>query len=287
MSDRTIALVTPAHNEATHLPRLISSMVAQHHRPDIWVVVSDGSTDDTDRIAAAAAAGHDFIRFTRHDGQATRDFARKVAAIDHGASLIDDDCAFFGITDADVEFPPDYFAELLDEFEADAGLGLAGGLVVDVDEAGRESGRPGRPDVVPGAVQLYRSACWADVGGYPRLTFGSEDTIACLTAQMRGWRTRVIDRLEVRHHRVAGTADRSLIRARYREGRRDRATGYHPVFVLAKAVRRLPQRPIVAGSLARLAGFVAEAVRGGRPGVDDDVVAYLRDRQLRELRIRR
>ena len=286
-SGSRISIVTPARNEVGHLPRLIESIVGQTLRPFRWVIVSDGSTDGTDKVALEAAAQWPFIDFVRRDDDGGRDFAKKVSAIELGRTHVDGDEDFFGNVDADVEFPSGYFEALVEQMRLDPSLGVAGGLVVDVDEDGCVHGRPGRPDIVPGAVQLFRRSCFDEVGGYMPLRNGSEDTVACLVAQMRGWRTAVIDTLEVRHHRTSGTADRSLLRARYREGKRDYAIGYHPLFALAKGVKRIPERPVLVGALARVVGFsVGLAGRQG-PEVADDVVAYLRARQLAELKIRR
>lgn len=287
MSGPRIGIITPARNEADHLPRLVTSIVRQTTVPTRWVIVSDGSTDGTDDIAAEAAARWPFIRFVRRDDDGGRDFAKKVSAIEVGLAQLDGDEDFVGNVDADVEFPADYFEALLGQMDLDSSLGIAGGLVVDVDDDGVVHDRPGRSDIVPGAVQLFRRRCFDQVGGYLPLRYGSEDTVACLMAQMQGWGTAVIDSLEVRHHRTSGTADRSLLRARYREGRRDYATGYHPLFALAKSIRRALESPVLFGSVARLVGFsIGLAGRRG-PDVGDDVVAYLRTRQLRELRLRR
>jgi len=43
-------LVTPARNEAALIEQTIQSVISQTILPKRWVIVSDGSTDDTDRI---------------------------------------------------------------------------------------------------------------------------------------------------------------------------------------------------------------------------------------------
>ena len=48
------ALVTPTRDEETDLPRLAAeSLAAQTVRPDVWVIVDNGSTDRTVEIARA------------------------------------------------------------------------------------------------------------------------------------------------------------------------------------------------------------------------------------------
>jgi biofilm PGA synthesis N-glycosyltransferase PgaC len=49
------AIVTPAHDESDHLERLVSSVAAQTVLPEAWVIVENGSRDDTPRLIADAA----------------------------------------------------------------------------------------------------------------------------------------------------------------------------------------------------------------------------------------
>ena len=56
------AIISPCRNEQDYMRRTLDSVVAQSVRPDLWVIVDDGSTDDTPAILAEYAAAHDWIR---------------------------------------------------------------------------------------------------------------------------------------------------------------------------------------------------------------------------------
>jgi len=43
-------LITPAHNEERFIRKTLDSMVAQTCLPERWVIVDDGSTDETAKI---------------------------------------------------------------------------------------------------------------------------------------------------------------------------------------------------------------------------------------------
>ncbi|MGA9130888.1 MAG: glycosyltransferase family A protein, partial [Candidatus Sulfotelmatobacter sp.] len=43
-------LITPARNEEEFIDLTIKSMIVQTHPPVKWVVVSDGSTDETEEL---------------------------------------------------------------------------------------------------------------------------------------------------------------------------------------------------------------------------------------------
>ncbi|HWQ93345.1 MAG TPA: glycosyltransferase family A protein [Clostridia bacterium] len=55
-------IVSPVRNEAEYLPLTIDSIANQSIRPMLWVIVNDGSTDETARLAQAAAEKHSWIR---------------------------------------------------------------------------------------------------------------------------------------------------------------------------------------------------------------------------------
>ncbi len=50
-------VVTPARNEADHIGRTVASMLQQTVRPQRWVIVDDGSSDDTAGVVGRAAEG--------------------------------------------------------------------------------------------------------------------------------------------------------------------------------------------------------------------------------------
>jgi biofilm PGA synthesis N-glycosyltransferase PgaC len=60
-------------------------------------------------------------------------------------------------------------------------------------------------------------------------------------------------------------------------------SGYHPLFLIAKSVARLRQRPYIMGSIALLYGYLSAYLQG-TPRVDDpDLIKYLRRQQLAKL----
>jgi poly-beta-1,6-N-acetyl-D-glucosamine synthase len=205
MTSPSYILMTAAHNEARFLPGTIASVLAQTVRPRAWMIVSDNSTDETDRIAAAAAEAHDFIRFLRFQNPLPRSpypmggtSWKKVSALRAGlAALGDVACDYLGNLDADVTFTPDFYATLMERMQARPDLGIAGGFIYHSSD-GREWPYYINPDVVGGPIQFFRRTAWQQIGGY--VPWGQEDAIAQMMARMHGWRTLSFGDLRVLHH---------------------------------------------------------------------------------------
>jgi glycosyltransferase involved in cell wall biosynthesis len=61
---------TPTYNRAGTLPRVHASLAAQSFRDFEWLIVDDGSGDDTEALVAGWQAGSDFpIRYLRQENQ--------------------------------------------------------------------------------------------------------------------------------------------------------------------------------------------------------------------------
>jgi biofilm PGA synthesis N-glycosyltransferase PgaC len=58
-------VISPCRNESQYMRRTLDSMVAQSVPPTLWVIVDDGSTDETPEILAEYMARHDWIRVVK------------------------------------------------------------------------------------------------------------------------------------------------------------------------------------------------------------------------------
>src|SRR4051794_19909861 len=61
-------LISPARNEAQYIKKTLDSVLDQSVLPKRWLIIDDGSTDETPAILAEYAAKHDLIEVhTRAD----------------------------------------------------------------------------------------------------------------------------------------------------------------------------------------------------------------------------
>ncbi len=277
-------LITPCRNEADYIEGTLRAVIAQTIRPQKWAIVSDGSTDRTDKIVESYAERHDFILFLRRSGDRQRNFGSKVESIElayqHLRELQFD---FVGNLDADITFDCNYYANILLKFEQDERLGIAGGRRLDVYN-GRLIPIRSAQNSVAGAVQLFRRACYEAIGGYQRLSCGGIDAVAETMARMQGWRVESFLGIPYYHHRVTGTAIDGVLKARFKMGVQHRLIGYHPAFHLVSCMFHASSYPFILGSLASIAGYVWASLRRREKAVSNDFVRYLRGEQLMRLR---
>ena len=279
----SIALVTAARNEEANLGRTLASVVAQTVRPRRWVVVSDGSTDATDALVAAAAEEHPWIHLERVEGGQERDFASKVHALQHGLQVLgplEED--FVGVLDADVVLEPHHFETLVSTFAAEPTLGLAGGQVWE-EYDGQRVLHDNAVDSVAGAVQLFRREAFEATGGFRPLRSGGEDTVVELEVRAAGWTTRTLRDLPVTHQGRVISGRGGVLHLRFRRGWNNWLLGYHPLFALVAVGYRMGDRPWGLAGLAQLAGYLVASVRRPARPVSRETVAFLRREQLGKL----
>lgn len=281
---RAYVLVTAARNEEAFIEKTIAAVISQTLPPKKWVIVSDASADNTDKIVQGYAERNQFIELLRIEESRARDFASKVHAFNAGLErLKGSDYEFVGNLDADVSFDASYFVRLVRRFERDPGLGLAGGFIYERDSGGFKVRFGDSVRSVAGAVQLFRRECYESVGGMLPLKWGGEDWYVEVMARMKGWRVESFPELVVFHHRRTG-AGTGPLKYHFGLGSTDYSLGDHPLFVLAKCARRLRAKPYVAAGLARLAGFLWASWRREARPTSKEFVDFLRGEQKQRLR---
>jgi len=279
----TYVLITPARNEEALIEKTIQSVIAQTVIPRKWVIVSDGSTDRTDEIVSHYTKSHGFIALVRLRSRGKRDFGSKAHAFKIGYEQVkNEDYNFIGNLDADVSFDPDYYARVLEAFRRNPRMGVAGGIILD-HVNGRFCKLHYHIAHVSGAVQLFRRACFEQIGGYLPLPFGGIDSIADISARMHGWETRTLPELEVKHHRRIGMGQGSVLAVGFRDGVRDYSLGYRPFFELGKCIIGTHGSPRVVSGLLRISGYFWALLRRDKPVVPKNVLTYFRSEQSQRL----
>ena len=283
MNKEKYILITAAHNEQDFIEKTILSVITQLHKPTEWIIVSDGSTDNTESIVRKFASDHSYIKLLSNNRKEGRDFASKVYAINLGLKNIQtSDYNYIGILDADVSFDKDYYSFLIEEFKKNPKLGIAGGKYFDTIDGKKVPVYPS-PYSVRGATQFFRRKCFDQIGGLISMKYGGEDAAACFSARMYGWETKNFSNLVVLHHRPTGLVGKNILKTRLRDGYVEYNLGYHPLFQFFKCVKRVNQNPFLIGSFIRLIGFWLARFTFGNQNVPTKLRIYVRKEQFSRL----
>lgn len=257
-----IVVISPVRNEERLLPGTIESMVQQTVTPAEWIIVDDGSTDNTAEIVEKAAAEHSWIRLVRRTDRGFRKLGGGVIdTFNDGLATTEVDWDFVGKLDADLTFGPDYLARILEEFEANPKLGSASGKVYRPEGNGVVEEFM-IDEMVAGQWKLYKRECFDGIGGLVAEVMW--DGIDFHKARQAGWDTRSfpIPELAIIHHRLMGSSDKNVLRGRMRWGFGQWFMGTHPLYMLASAALRMTEKPYIIGGILIFAGYLKAALQG-------------------------
>lgn len=273
-------LITAAHNEQDFIEKTIFSVISQLHKPKEWIIVNDGSTDNTESIVRRYALENSFIKLFNNNRKEGRNFASKVFALNIAIKKIQTfEFDYIGILDADVSFEKDYYSSMIEEFKTNPKLGISGGNYFDIIE-GKKVHIYSSPYSVRGATQFFRKECFDKIDGIKPIKYGGEDALACYTARMYGWEIKNFDSLIVLHHRPTGLTGSNIYKTRFKDGFVEYNLGYHPLFQFVKCIKRTLKKPFVIGSALRFAGFWFAYLKREKKVVSKELIQFIREEQL-------
>lgn len=199
-------IIIPAHNEGKFISHNLHSVVKQTLPPFKVVVVNDHSTDQTESIIDQFAAKHPFI-VKRNITSSSEHLpgSKVINAFNKGLEHLDPDYDFLVKLDADTILPPDYFKKISQIFHDNPQVGLAGGFIYELDQAGNWIlNHPMDKDHVRGAIKAYTRSCFKAIGGLKNAM--GWDTVDELLAQYHSYEIYTDKSLAVKHLRSMGKA---------------------------------------------------------------------------------
>ncbi|WP_019560917.1 glycosyltransferase family 2 protein [Caldimonas manganoxidans] len=261
-SGQRYVLISPCRNEARYMRQTLDSVLAQSVLPAKWVIVDDGSTDDTPTILKEYVQRYPWIEvITRADRGYRAVGPGVVDAFYSGYAAIDPaEYDFLCKLDLDLRLPPRYFEILMHRMNEDRSIATCSGKAY-VEEGGRLISERHGDDTSLGMTKFYRTACFRAIGGFVREVMW--DGIDCHQCRMRGWQACSWDEPELRfiHLRPMGSSQRGILTGRMRHGYGQYFMGTGFLFMAASAVSRIHQKPYVLGSLAMLWGWLSSAIQ--------------------------
>jgi glycosyltransferase involved in cell wall biosynthesis len=255
-------IVSPVKDEEKYIRETLESVTQQTVLPLRWIIVDDGSHDQTPDIVQEYASRLEWIRVVQTPGGPRQPGSAVIRAFNYGLEFLRNvEFSFIVKLDCDLRLPLDYFEQLLSRFALDPKLGIASGVYQE-ERNGHTHLVKMPPYHAAGASKMMRSACFDEIGGF--VCERGWDTLDEIRAQIRGWHTCHFDDLVMDHLKPEGTGI-GLLRTNVMHGEIFYKTGGGALFFLGKAAARaLRGRPPVLGGMAMLYGFFSARFRSKR-----------------------
>jgi glycosyltransferase involved in cell wall biosynthesis len=277
-------LITPARNEEAFIEKTIESVAKQTILPLKWVIVNDGSTDDTGNKVRRFLGKYPWIELIEFPVRKERNFAAKVFAFNAGQESVKNlDYEVIANLDADTSFDADHFEFLLNEFRKNPCLGVAGTIFKEDGYSSETDSFEGE-NHVSGQCQLFRRQCFEEIGGYRPNKAGGIDWMAVTSARMMGWQTRSFREKWFFHHRKLGTAERGRLKSSFSYGEKDYYLGGHPVWEALRVAFRMTRKPYLIDGAALGSGFLWAFLSRQKRAVSKELMKFHRKEQMQKLK---
>ncbi len=250
-------VITPCRNEQDYVQKTIDSMVSQTIRPRTWVIVDDGSSDQTPEILKNAGDRYDFIKIFSLSDRGKRDVGPGVvSSFYEGLGSVNiEDYEYICKLDADLGFGPEYFETLIDYMKKFPRLGNISGKTYIRSGEDWVSERMGDENAI-GPTKFYRLECFNEIDGFVR--HAGWDGIDGHKCRMNDWIALSLDKpkLIVHHYRPQGSSQESIWIGRKRWGRGKYFMGSSFLYVTAASLYRMFEHPFIVGGFGILLGYL-------------------------------
>ncbi len=294
-SGRKYCLITPCRDEALYARVTLEAVLHQTILPALWVIVDDGSKDQTPTILDEYAAKAPWIRVVRRGDRGERLLGSGVidAFYQGYESINPDEFDYVCKMDLDLDLPPRYFQTMMERMEADPRLGTCSGKPYFRRKTYLKSLEPTFP-ILPqkgfisekcgdensvGMIKFYRTRCFKQIGGFVRMLMW--DGIDCHRCRIRGWVAESWDDADIRfeHLRPMGTSDKSWWTGRVRHGVGQYFMGTSPTYMLISSLYRMTRPPLIMGGVAMIWGYITSWLQGKPQYEDAEFRQFLRSYQ--------
>lgn len=208
-------IVIPAHNEEAFIALTLESLAAQTVLPERVVVVNDNSTDKTHAIVDGFSVRYPWISIVEKKSDTIHLPGSKVIhAFQKGYEQLDANYDIIVKLDADLILPNDYFEKIIQAFQNDPAVGMAGGFAYIEKNGEWILENLTDKDHIRGAFKAYRKACFEQIGGLkPAMGW---DTVDELLSKFYNWKVVTDATLKVKHLKPTGANYNKT--ARYKQG---------------------------------------------------------------------
>ncbi|WP_292466749.1 glycosyltransferase family A protein [Methanolobus sp.] len=280
-------LITPAKNEEVDLPSVADSVINQTIRPLIWLIVDDGSTDNTPDIIEGLKQDHSWIRSIKLPPK-PRDITFHVAYVykegfDNIIRLCDKENIqydYIASLDSDSIIEPEYFEKLINELKANPKLGIvSGGIYEKIN--GKLEWRKSNETIPSGSGRIWNKTCYFETGGYTGEP--SSDSISNTKALIKGWETKQLKNVVLAQTRLTSSAE-GLWKGYKANGFMAYYVNKHPLLFALTAMNLICKKPYYL-FIPYSYGYLSSWIKKEKKVEDEEVRKYHWETRLNEYKI--
>ena len=217
------SIVIPAHNEEEFIRITLDSIIQQTLLPYEVVVVNDNSTDSTPKIIKEYADRYPWIKLLNRVSKGEHQPGSKVInAFLAGYEIANKDFDVIVKLDADLDLPSNYFEVIMNHFNQDDKIGMAGGFAYIEKNGEWILENLTDKDHIRGAFKAYRKETYVQIEGLrPHMGWDTVDELLC---RYYDWKIVTNDSLHIKHLKPTGAVYSKS--ALYKQGTAYYALGY-------------------------------------------------------------
>ena len=269
-------LITPCKNEGENLPSLIDSIATQEIQPIVWVIVDDGSTDDTPDILNNYQKQYGWIKVL-HLSETPRDIGLHLAEVmNNGFNYAIDFCKeneleynYLGNVDGDLILPPSFFKNLINEFNKNQRLGIASGGT-DYTINNKKVRAKLSENEPSGGHMLISRICFNECGGVP--ISHAADSVFKAKARLRNWQTKRFENNIATEIRDVGNAE-GYWKGKVQSGKAAYHLNLNPLHVFVRSIKYTLKKPYYIG-MAYLFGYLSDLIKRKEQIKDSEIKYY-------------
>jgi glycosyltransferase involved in cell wall biosynthesis len=233
---KKIAVVIPAFNEEKYIQKTLEHLQNQKLKPNKIILVNDGSTDNTVKIAAS----FDIEILNKLNSKTTIAKKQLAETYNEGLKHLENyEHDYTLILDADILLDENYIDTIVSRMELNSNLVISSGIIQ--DEYSREPRGGGR---------IVKTKFWKKIGFFYPVNYGFEGYLLW-KAESLGYQVQTFDDLIMNTQRKTGATYDAKSYMYYGYGLK--ALGYYTPYALGRIILFSRKKP--KGALYMLKGF--------------------------------
>jgi glycosyltransferase involved in cell wall biosynthesis len=279
-------MIMPVKNEEKNLNDVIESIINQTVRPALWLIIDDGSTDNSPKIIQNYVSKCEWIKTVQLPPH-PRDLTFHISYVyKSGFDFIIKNCEenkieynFIASIDSDTVLEPEYFEKILKKFESNNKLGIAsGGLYHEIK--GELKLFTKFENFPSGTGRVWSKKCFFDTGGFSLEP--SADSISNVKATLRGWEIQRFNEIQMVEKRLTSSAEGLWNGYKY-NGYMAYYLNKNPLLVLLTSFQRTLMKPFYPG-IAFFWGYLVSCIKRKDRIKDKEIREYFWNYRLIEYR---